>query len=224
MTTPRPCLGASAGSFALDADGLLSELYGMPGKADASRMSPDNPADCDDVAAALRGDGEAYRRLVERHQNEIAGVMSRFTRDPRRLEELVQDAFVEAYTSLPGFKPGMPLYPWLRKIAVRAGYRHWKRLARSRDNVPLDDIGEIAACPDDTTPERAAELLHGLLAGLPPRDRLVLTLLYLDGCSTAEAAELTGWSKVMVKVQAHRARGKLKRLLEREMEKGAVAP
>ena len=56
--------------------------------------------------------------------------------------------------------------------------------------------------------------MHALLARLPPRDRLVLTLIYLDGCSVAEAAELTGWSQTMTKVQAHRARKKLKKLLE----------
>jgi DNA-directed RNA polymerase specialized sigma24 family protein len=43
----------------------------------------------------------------------------------------------------------------------------------------------------------------------------VLTLIYLDGCSVAEAAEQAGWSQTMTKVQAHRARKKLKKLLER---------
>ena len=42
----------------------------------------------------------------------------------------------------------------------------------------------------------------------------MLTLLYWDDCTVAEAAELAGWTQTMVKVQAHRARKKLKRLLE----------
>jgi RNA polymerase sigma-70 factor (ECF subfamily) len=46
------------------------------------------------------------------------------------------------------------------------------------------------------------------------RDRLVLMLIYLEGCSVAEAAEATGWSRTMVKVQAHRARRRLRALLE----------
>jgi len=60
----------------------------------------------------------------------------------------------------------------------------------------------------------ASEILGDLLEGLLPRDRLVLTLLYWDGCSVAEAAELTGWTQTMVKVQAYRARKRLKRLIE----------
>ena len=52
----------------------------------------------------------------------------------------------------------------------------------------------------------AAEAVHVMLARLAPRDRLVLTLLYIEQCSVAEAAGLYGWTKTMVKVQAHRAK------------------
>ena len=45
-------------------------------------------------------------------------------------------------------------------------------------------------------------------------DRLVLTLLHLEGNSVEEIAEVTGWSKSMVKVQAHRARARLRKLVE----------
>ena len=214
MMGPRPCLGVSAGSFALGVDGLFKALS----RACPSADEPvENPVDRADIAATLRGDGDAYRRLVERHQKEIASMMWRFARDGRRVEELVQDVFVEAYTSLRSFKGRAPFSRWLRKIAIRVGYRHWKRLARVRKEVPLDDLGELASRAEDVEPGRAAELLHGLLAKLPPRDRLVLTLFYLEGHSVAEVADLTGWSRVMVKVQAHRARGKLKRLVEKEL-------
>jgi RNA polymerase sigma-70 factor, ECF subfamily len=47
---------------------------------------------------------------------------------------------------------------------------------------------------------------------LPPRDRLVLVLMYVDGRSVDEAAQLAGWSKTMIKVQAFRARRKLRAL------------
>jgi len=216
-----PCLATSAGSRALYAEGLLPALYRRAGKAHAPVMESEAPAlscdvtdaERDDVAATLAGDGEAYRRLVERHQNRIAAVMWRFARDRGRLEELVQDVFVEAYAGLRSFDRARPLGPWLRGIAVRVGYRYWKGLARSRREVPIDDVAEPAAASEDCAPERAAEILHGLLARLAPRDRLVLTLLCLEGCSVAEAAQLAGWSKTMVKVQAHRARARLRKLV-----------
>ncbi len=60
----------------------------------------------------------------------------------------------------------------------------------------------------------AAGQIAAALEQLPPRDRLVLTLLYLEDRSVAEAAELAGWSQTMIKVQAYRARKKVRKLLE----------
>jgi RNA polymerase sigma-70 factor (ECF subfamily) len=56
------------------------------------------------------------------------------------------------------------------------------------------------------------------LEKLSPRDRLVITLLHLEERSVAEAAEHTGWSQTMVKVQAFRARARLKKLLQQRAE------
>lgn len=83
--------------------------------------------------------------------------------------------------------------------------------------VSLDDQIDMASwSAQDSSPDQTADQLHDLLAQLAPRDRLVLTLLYWDGCNVADVAQQTGWSKTMVKVQAHRARKRLRRLLEKE--------
>ena len=57
-----------------------------------------------------------------------------------------------------------------------------------------------------------------VLARLAPRDRLVMTLMYLEQCTVAQIAELTGWSESLVKVQAFRARRRLRRLCETKGE------
>jgi RNA polymerase sigma-70 factor (ECF subfamily) len=57
-------------------------------------------------------------------------------------------------------------------------------------------------------------LLHTVLDRLSPRNRLVVTLRYLEERSVEETAELTGWTQSMVKVQAWRARKKMKKLLQ----------
>lgn len=173
-------------------------------------------ADRRDIRASLEGDGEAYGRLVGRHQAQIARRMWRFTRDRRELEELVQDVLVEAYYSLRGYRGAAPFEHWLNRIATRVGYRFWKRRQQAAREVPLqdwDDFEQPGESPLET--QEAAELLHDLLGQLPPRDRLVLTLLYLEELSVAEVARRAGWSRTMVKVQAHRARKKLRALLEK---------
>jgi len=66
----------------------------------------------------------------------------------------------------------------------------------------------------------AADLLHRLLEQLSTRDRLVLTLQYFEELDNEQIAEHTGWSKTMVKVQSHRARRRLRALLEAHGEGG----
>lgn len=178
------------------------------------------PVDSDDradIERSLAGDGEAYARLVRRHQASIASYLWRFTRDRGDWEELVQEVFVEAYLSLRSYRARAPLAHWLRRIATRVGYRFWKKRARRRREaaMPLQPWDRVAR-PDETEPSQAAEEVHAVLQRLSPRDRLVLTLFYFEECSVAEIAALTGWSQTMVKVQSHRARNRLKKLLESE--------
>lgn len=177
-------------------------------------------ADSRDIRAALAGDGEAYGRLVRRYQNAIARRMWRFTRDPRQIEELVQDVFVEAYVGLRNFRGAAPFEHWLNRIATRVGYRCWRTQRRRAREEPLQDWDRLDDLIDDraaaaASAAEAAEMLHVLLGQLRPRDRLVLTLLYIEDLTVAEAAERTAWSKVMVKVQAHRARKRLRALLDK---------
>ncbi len=173
--------------------------------------------DVEDVAAALAGDELAYRRLVERYQNVIGEQMHRFSRSIAVRDELTHDVFVEAYFSLRTYRHSAPLLHWLRKIAVRVGYRYWTKNRASGNEVALSehDWQQFkAVVPNSGLASDAAELVHKLLARLSPPDRLVLTLIYLDGCTVAEAADRAGWSVTGTKVQAFRARNRLRNLLE----------
>jgi len=173
-------------------------------------------SEIEDVRQSRQGDSDAYRRLVERHQDHVAGIMWRFSRDLRVHEELVQDVFVEAYMSLAGYRRKAPFAHWLARIATRVGYRYWKKKARRREMqvFTLEQWDRLPdEPPDNMDPSQAATLVHRLLAQLRPRDRLVLTLRYLEGCDVAETAHRTGWTKSMVKVQTLRARKRLENLL-----------
>ncbi|MHC4692092.1 MAG: RNA polymerase sigma factor [Planctomycetota bacterium] len=176
----------------------------------------------DDVHRSLQGDPEAYRRLIERHQEYIGRVLWRFSRDRRVHEELVQDVFVEAYLSLDRYHGKAPFVHWLSRIATRVGYRYWKQVNRQkkRESFTLEEWDQL---PGDSVEKmdasQAAELVYRLLGQLPPRDRLVLTLRYLEECDVAETAQRTGWTKSMVKVQTWRAKKKLEKLfIEAEKE------
>ena len=175
--------------------------------------------DLADVRATLQGDEDAYARLVQRYQDVIGAQMWRFTRQHRVLEELVQEVFVEAFCSLGKFRGQAPFVHWLRKVATRVGYRFWKERQRTRRHVSLDKVHSLPCYRNtEISAYEAGEWVHAVLQELPPRDRLVLTYLYLEQLSTAEVAALTNWHPTMVRVQAHRAKKKLKRILESQAD------
>ncbi len=181
-------------------------------------VSHDRPdPDALDAAQTLLGDADSYARIVRRHQGEIGSRMWRFTRDRFEHEELVQEVFVEAYLGLERFRGDAPLGHWLARIATNVGYKFWKNRYRnsSHASVPIEEWTEIATVdPEDLDSARAAEILHRTLERLPPRDRLILTLRYVEDLSVEETAARTGWTQTMVKVQAWRARQKLRKMLE----------
>lgn len=175
---------------------------------------PTGTDDRRDIEASLRGSGSAYRRLVERYQSAVCGQMWRFSRDPQVVDELVQDVFVEVYQSLKGYRGDAAFVHWLRRVATRVGYRYWKHQARRRRLYEsLQAHPEAVKPPEAMAPSEAAEHLHAILAQLPPKDRLVLTLMYFEDCDSQEIATRMGWSATLVRVRAHRARQKLRALL-----------
>jgi len=182
---------------------------------DRQKTNASLAAELQDVRLSRRGDSDAYTRLIKQHQSQVSRMLWRFSRDRLVHEELVQDVFVEAYMSLGSYREKAPFGHWLSRITTRIGYRYWKQIARrgETESFSLAEWDELPGkSPEDMDPGRAAEMLHHLLAQLRPRDRLVLTLRYLEGCDVAETARRTGWTKSLVKVQSRRARKRLEKL------------
>jgi RNA polymerase sigma-70 factor, ECF subfamily len=172
--------------------------------------------DWTDIRGSLEGDHDAYARLVARYQPPIFQQMWHFTRDVHDQDELVQEVFIDVYRSLGKYRGDAPFLHWVRRIATRVGYRYWKQQARRqrlREALARDPVEPLLE-PGDATASEAAAHLHSLLAQLPASERLILTLTYFENCSSAEIAARMGWSATLVRVQAYRARRKLKDLLE----------
>jgi len=205
---------------------MLSQLSGKlvnffaAAKGAESSSSTVSIDDLRDIELSLKGDSHAYRRIIERYQQHVGGILWKFSRNAGTHEELVQDVFVEAYLSLRTYKAKAPLSHWFARIAARVGYHYWKHNEHKREteHFSFEEWDRLAEKEkvEEVDPSEAAQLLHKLLAQLPARDRLVLTLRYMEGCSVEETAERTGWSRSMVKVQSWRAKGKLKKLFLRE--------
>jgi RNA polymerase sigma-70 factor, ECF subfamily len=213
---PKRAIGLWAEEFLAELAGAVTDSLSLAeSRKEAETL---DTAEREDIRQSRQGDPEAYRRLIEQHQKHVSGILWRFSRDHAVHEELVQDVFVEAYMSLRSYREKAPFSHWLSRIATRVGYRYWKQMARQRETESFT-LAEWDQVPDEPAeqmdPSEAASLVHRLLAQLRPRDRLVLTLRYLEGCDVAETAHRTGWTKSMVKVQAARAKKRLEKLIAR---------
>lgn len=170
------------------------------------------PSDERLIQSALAGDDEAFAELVRRHRRKIFGIAARFARNDHELDDLCQEVFVKAYQNLAKFRGDALFEHWVARIGVRTCYDFLRRTRHDRAAVSLEDV-ELATV-DNVAPARAREVLEFALAQLSADERLVITLLELEEKPVREIAELTGWSESNVKVRAHRARQRLKNILE----------
>ena len=159
------------------------------------------------VAASRRGDEQAFGALVRRHQNHVFRLLGRFFRRPEEVEDVAQETFLRAWSKLGTYRAEAPFEHWLTRVALRCSY---DRLRQTRTQVvPL--VVDLPGPHHDPT---ARLEVQRLLAGLPAAERMILLLLDGEGWSVAEIATRLGWTRVNVRVRAHRARKKLRRVLE----------
>jgi len=193
-------------------------------------------SDAEIVRQVVEGEVNAFEHLLRRYENVVLNIARRHV-PPGHVEDTTQDVFIRAYRALPGFKEKGPFQQWLSRIAVRTCYDFWRRHYRLRE-VPMSDLGqrhqawleEVLSKQADHAHSRedvrkeAGELLDWALSKLSAEDRMVLELVYLEGRSGKEAADLLGWSVANVKVRSFRSRKKLERLLRGVIREGRRAP
>ena len=106
------------------------------------------------VARARAGDRHAFRALVERHQGRALALARRLLRDDAEAEEVAQDAFLKAWSALPGFRAESSFGTWLHRIVYRRALDRLDALKVRRRHEsaapawPLE--GEVGAAADDT--------------------------------------------------------------------------
>ncbi|MFI7435283.1 SigE family RNA polymerase sigma factor [Micromonospora haikouensis] len=125
-------------------------------------------------------------------------------------EDLLQNALAKAYTRWPQIRGDAE--PYVRRILYHDQVSGWRRRAR-RPEVPLDALPEVPAERDTGHDADLRMLLRDALLTLPPRQRAVLTLRYLEDLSVEQTAALLGCRTGTVASQASRALAKLRRLV-----------
>lgn len=169
--------------------------------------------DAELVARVLRGQSTAYEPLVNRHQRLLYRHARGMGLDHDTSLDLVQDAFVRAFTMLGECRDPAHFRAWIFRIARNLCLDHLKNVRRS--TVPLshvDDYESIAPSPGED--ERDADrTLHEALRRLPVALREAFLLKHDAGYTYDEIASLTNASPSAVKMRVHRAREALREFL-----------
>ena len=157
------------------------------------------------VRAAVRGDADAFRRLVEPHLEVSLRASIVLTGSEAEASDAVQDALLAAWQTLGKLRQPQAFAEWFRAIVVRSAMRH----ARTRSRVAALDM-DIPA--PSAMLDRSVETsqLARAFATLRPDDRLALTLRHLWGVPTAEAARLLGIPEGTVKSRTFHAMERLR--------------
>lgn len=181
-------------------------------------------------------DEAAFAEIVRRYSPRVFSFASRFFRQRSLVEEAAQEVFLKAFLQLKNYEGRGSLEGWLTRITTTTCL-NLLRNARNKRELTVSDLNEteinwldsravFAAEEKQSTDEEratAAELVNRVLDTLPPDDRLVLILMEAEGASIKEVAEITGWSESKVKVQAFRARRRMRESVEKLLNKTTVS-
>jgi RNA polymerase sigma-70 factor (ECF subfamily) len=181
------------------------------------------------IAECLQGRHAAFGELVCRYQDRLFNTVYRLLGNAEDAQDVVQEAFLNAFQSLDSFKGDSQFYTWLYRIAFNTAVslKRKQRVALSIHGS-REDRGEVE--PRDPSgysqPEYALQQaeeerrIQQALGRLSSEHRAVLILKDMEGQKYEAMAEILGVPIGTIRSRLHRARLELRELLRQEEEKG----
>jgi len=176
------------------------------------------------IKEALEGDQKAFKGLMVRHQGSVFHIIFRIVRDKEIANDLVQETFMKAFSSLKSYRSEYRFSTWLYKIAANSSIDHLRKKrihALSLDNPIKTEDGEVPIEVADYThhPEREmvrrerAVSIDEAINSLPDKYRRVIIARHKEEKSYDEIADELGLPVGTVKARIFRARELLKKRL-----------
>ncbi len=186
-------------------------------------------AECSLLARLRAGDDDAFAQLVSEQGPRLLAVARRFFPSEEDAQDVVQEAFLNAFKSLNHFAGEARLSTWLHRIVVNAALMRL-RSRRRRPETPIDDLlprfddtgHRMDVMPawenDDPADELQADeqrrAVRACIEQLPAHYREVIMLRDIEELDTLETARVLNITETTVKMRLHRARQALRTLIE----------
>jgi RNA polymerase sigma-70 factor (ECF subfamily) len=173
------------------------------------------------LSRARRGDGDAFRALVEHHGRTAFGLAFRLTGNAQDAEEVVQESFLKAFRQLGRFQARSNFGTWLHRIVVNCSMDVLRARKSHKEQQHVAEVETVAEwlpatdpCPEQLA--RSAEIERRVAASLDqltPQERAAFTLRHREGRSIEEIGRTLGVQKSAAKHAVFRAVRKLRTAL-----------
>jgi RNA polymerase sigma-70 factor (ECF subfamily) len=185
------------------------------------------------IAQAQQGDTSAFERLYKLHSARVYALCLRMTGNTAEAEDLTQEAFLMVFRKIRTFRGDSAFATWLHRIVVNLALMRLRR--KTSLETPLEEYRESSSVRPDHLEELAgADLflagsldrlnLERALKQLRPFQRLVVVLHDVQGYTHNEIAKMMDWSIGNSKSRLHRARARLRTLLQESLILDCIAP
>jgi len=188
-----------------------------------------NDSDVELLKAVAQKNTDAFKVFMVRFQERVYRTVFRFVPDPEVARDLVQDIFIKAYNAASSYSPDAELFTWLYRIIAN----HCINFLQKQKKDPIhraEDVldQQFSSLPD--TEHAASQLsimekqeralaVRRALDGLPPRQRMAITLLRFEDLSYQEIAKTLDCSVSAVESLIFRGMETFKKILTRELER-----
>lgn len=173
------------------------------------------------IQAAAAGDHRAFAAIVEQYRQMVWRVALRMLGDPDEAEDAVQETFLRAWKTLPGYNRRYSPATWLGTIAARLCcdiLRKCSAHRRFEADAVWSNTQERATDPESGSIAKELEdRLMRVTRTLSPMQRTVFVLHEIEQLPFEEISRATGWSAVQLKSNLYLARQKVRRTLEKEL-------
>jgi RNA polymerase sigma-70 factor (ECF subfamily) len=175
---------------------------------------PDRPI----IERVLGGETEAFAVLIRRHQQLVFAVAMSMVKQEADARDVVQQAYVSAFTGLHCFRGEALFSTWLCRIVVNQSLKviRRKRPEWLEEQTELKETETANASLAKLRREDLRTLIQTVLEQMPPREAVVLQLFYLEEQSVKEVAANTGFTPNHVKVLLSRARKRFYLIITRQ--------
>lgn len=172
------------------------------------------------IERCINGDQKAYSEIYKLYSKAMYNICFRITGNQEAAEDVLQEAFVNAFQSIKSFQAKSSFGAWLKKIVVNKAISHLRK--QQLQTIEIDDRIDVKMedGEDDVDLVLKVESIRNAIQKLPNGFRLVFSLYLLEGYDHKEISEILEISESTSKSQYNRAKKKLRKLLKEEVYYG----